>query len=145
MTFLVLSFLIPIVGFIFPFLGLPTALAATLTGVFIVGIPEVMIILAVLFLGKETFNHYKQKFYNLFKKRKKAPKKVSRFRYYFGLVIFLASPIPLYLNGYSLHPLLESGRHTILMIGDLSFVLSFFILGGAFWEKIKALFRYDLK
>ena len=55
-TFLVLSFLIPAIGFIFPFLGLPTALAAILIGVFTVGIPEVMIILAVFCLGKETFN-----------------------------------------------------------------------------------------
>lgn len=141
MTCLILSFLVPILGFIFPFLGLPTALAATLTGVFTVGIPEVMIILAVLFLGKETFNYYKNK---LFKKRKKAPKKVSKLRYYFGLIIFLASPIPLYLNGYSPDLLPDAGRHYILMIGDLAFVLSFFILGGGFWEKIKALFRYDV-
>lgn len=141
MTCLSLSFLVPVIGFIFPFLGLPTALAATLTGVFTVGIPEVMIILAVLLLGKETFNYYKSK---LFKKRKNAPKPVSKFRYYFGLVIFLASPIPLYLNGYSPDLLPESGRHTILMGGDLAFVLSFFILGGGFWEKIKALFRYEV-
>ncbi|MCB1084165.1 MAG: transporter suffix domain-containing protein [Simkania sp.] len=140
MTFLFLSFLIPAIGFVFPFLGLPTTLAATLVGIFTVGIPEVMIILAVLCLGKETFNYYKQK---NFKKRKGQPKPVSKFRYYFGLVIFLASPIPLYMNGYSPDLLPNEGRHYILMAGDFAFVLSFFILGGGFWEKIKALFRWD--
>ncbi|MCP5504300.1 MAG: transporter suffix domain-containing protein [Chlamydiales bacterium] len=140
MTFLVLSFLIPAIGFVFPFLGLPTTLAATLVGIFTVGIPEVMIILAVLCLGKETFNYYKQK---IFKKRKGQSKPVSKFRYYFGLVIFLASPIPLYMNGYSPDLLPNEGRHYILMAGDFAFVLSFFILGGGFWEKIKALFRWD--
>jgi len=58
-------------------------------------------------------------------------------------VIFLASPIPLYLNGYSPDLLPKEGRHYILMAGDLAFVLSFFILGGGFWEKIKALFRWE--
>ncbi|QVL56708.1 MAG: transporter suffix domain-containing protein [Simkaniaceae bacterium] len=139
MTFLILSFLIPAIGFIFPFLGLPTALAAALLGVFTVGIPEVMILLAVLLLGKETFNYYKNKIF----KRKYPPKPVSKFRYYFGLVIFLASPIPLYMNGYSPDLLPEGGRHYILIAGDLAFVLSFFILGGGFWEKIKALFRWE--
>lgn len=113
MTFLVLSFLIPALGLIFPFLGLPAALAATLVGVFTIGIPEVMIILAVLCLGKEALNYYKSK---IFKKKKGTPKIVSKFRYYFGLFIFSSKPNsslfewplsrpssrrkpPLYLNG----------------------------------------------
>ena len=142
MTFLVLSFVVPLAGFIFPFLGLPTALAATLVGVFTVGVPEVMIILAVLCLGKETFNYYKKKLFKIFRPNK-PPKPVSKFRYYFGLVIFLASPIPLYINGYSPDLLPAGGRHYILMGGDLAFVISFFILGESFWEKIKALFRWE--
>ncbi|TDI37624.1 MAG: hypothetical protein E2P02_22370 [Acidobacteria bacterium] len=34
------------------------------------------------------------------------------------------------------------GRHIFL---DLILLTSFFVLGGEFWQKIRALFRYDTK
>ena len=144
MTCLVLSLGLPLFGFAVPFLDLHAAFAAILIGFLTIGGPEVMILLAVLFLGKETLSYYKQKIYTcLFKRRKYKP--VSKFRYYFGLVIFFASPTPLYLNAYGEHllPADETFRHFILMGSDLAFVLSFFILGGNFWEKFKSLFIWN--
>ena len=144
LTCLILSVGLPLFGFTVPFLGLHPAFTAILIGFLTIGGPEVMILLAVLFLGKETLSYYKQKIYKcLFKRRKYKP--VSRFRYYFGLIIFFASPTPLYLNAYGEHllPADEHLRHFILMGADLAFVLSFFILGGNFWEKFKSLFIWN--
>ncbi len=144
MTCLILSVGLPLFGFAIPFMGLHPGLAATIMGLLTIGGPEIMILLAVLFLGKETLSYYKHKLYQrFFKKRKHKP--VSKFRYYLGLVIFLASPTPLYLNAYGSHllPSDEQLRHFVLMGADLVFVLSFFILGGNFWEKFKALFIWN--
>ncbi len=144
MTCLIFSLGLPAFGFAIPFMGLQPTLAAILVGFLTIGGPEVMIFLAVLFLGKETLSYYKQKLYKCFFKRRKY-EPVSKFRYYFGLVIFFASPTPLYFNAYGAQflPADEHLRHFILMGADLAFVLSFFILGGNFWEKFKSLFIWN--
>lgn len=144
MVCLVLSIILPAFGIFIPFLELPGALTAAIMGVLTIGGPEIMILLAVLLLGKKTLNYYKERFFKaLFKRRTYKP--VSKLRYYIGLVIFLGSIIPLYLNAYGpqLLPENETIRHLIFMGGDLSFVLSFFILGGDFWEKFKSLFVWN--
>lgn len=144
MTFLWLSLVLPLIGFTIPFLGLHPALTATIMGLLTVGGPEVAIILAVIFLGKKTFLYYKEKFFKLFK-RTRPYKPVSKVRYYIGLVIFWGSITPHYLNAYAPHllPNQDNLRYFILVGGDLAFVLSFFILGGNFWEKFKRLFIWE--
>lgn len=144
MTFLCLSLILPLFGIVIPFLGLPVAWTTVIIGMLTIGGPEVMIALAVIFLGKETLAYLKQKFFKLFK-RTKPWKPVSKLRYYLGLVIFLGSIIPLYLNAYwtEVLPSDETTRHMVLMAGDLAFVCSFFILGGNFWDKFKSLFIWD--
>jgi len=146
MTCFILSFVFPLIGFLIPFLGLPLALMAFLTGFLMFGGPEIMIVLAVVFLGKPVLNQIKEKFFKLFK-RKKPYKPVSRFRYYLGIVIFFGSFTPFYLNGYAPHllPDHEVWRLYIFIGSDLVFILSFFILGGNFWEKFKKLFIWDEK
>ncbi|MCB1074785.1 MAG: transporter suffix domain-containing protein [Simkania sp.] len=140
-TFIVLSFVLPLFGFLVPFLGLPVGVAAVLTGFLVLGGPEVMIVLAVLFLGRPVFNLIKEKVFRIFK-RKGPPKPVSMFRYYLGLIIFFGSVTPYYINVYAPHWFPENETHRLYWFigGDLSFVCSFFVLGGAFWEKFKRLF-----
>lgn len=99
-TFLILSIALPIIGLIIPKLGLPRVVTGIVMGSLMVGGPEVMIILAVLFLGKNTVKYYKARFFALFKKDPMKHKPVSKVRYYIGLVILWGSIIPLYLNGY---------------------------------------------
>ena len=142
MTCMVLSLLLPLLGFVIPFIGLPVGVSAVLVGLLTVGGPEIMVILAVVFLGKQTFNYYKQKFFALFK-RTGPIKPVSSTRYYIGLVILFGSPTILYLNAYAPHllPANDTYRYYLLIGADLAFVLSFFILGGNFWEKFKGLFH----
>ncbi len=144
LLFLVLSFLLPLLGFLVARLNLPLAVSSTIIGLLIIGGPELMILLAALFLGKETLLYIKHQFFKLFKKNRK-PKPVSKARYYVGLSLMLASIIPLYLAGYFPHalPKDEELRLSILFSMDLLFVCSFFIAGEEFWEKFKNVFLYN--
>lgn len=141
MTCFVLSFVLPLIGLLIPFVGLPVGVTVVLTGFLMLGGPEIMIVLAVLLLGRPVFNLFKEKVFQFFKK-KKPRKQVSKFRYYLGLVIFFGSFTPFYLNGYAPEwfPQDEIHRLYLFIASDLAFVCSFFILGGAFWEKFKRLF-----
>lgn len=142
--FLILSFLLPLLGFAIPFLKLNVEIIIPLTAFLIVGGPEIMVVIAAAFLGKKFYTHFRNKLYSFFK-RKKKPKRVSKTRYYFGLTIMLLSIVPFYLSEYlpQIFPNKTYEKNIIFFIADLSFVISFFILGGDFWEKFKKLFTYD--
>lgn len=112
-------------------------------GFCLVGAPEICALIAIALLGKPTWNYL----VTALKSKLKFPalsQKVSKTRYYAGLALNIGSIIPLYVAGYfpDLLPT-QNGRLYVLISGELAFVLSFFILGGQFWEKFKALFVYD--
>ena len=71
--------------------------------------------------------------------------RVSPTRYRVGLVMFFIPLLYAWLGPY-VEPAvgLELGWvwHTCL---DLLFISSFFVLGGEFWDKIRALFRHDAR
>ncbi len=140
------------VSFASPFVLVPLVVASdlsaewktTLSGFFAVGLPELGMFVAVAIMGKPGFE--------IVKRRLLAPlarflpaDRVSPTRYRVGLAMF---SIPL-LYGW-LGPYFEPvvgletgwGRHTFL---DLLFLASFFVLGGEFWHKIRALFRHDAR
>jgi hypothetical protein len=142
-TFLILSFIVPFMGFIVPLFGLGTTSSAILIGLFAIGGPELMMLLAVVFLGKRMMHLFKKAFYKIFK-RKAVVRAVSRTRHYFGLVLLFGSVVPLYLNAYLIDYLPKDihMRHYVLVGADLVFILSFFILGGDFWENFKNLLKW---
>ncbi|NGX40159.1 MAG: hypothetical protein KR126chlam1_01504 [Chlamydiae bacterium] len=143
-TFLVLSLVLPLCGFLVPFFDLPIALKGVLIAMLSIGGPEIMVILAAVCLGKKYIVYIKNKIRNFFR-LKKPPKPVSKRRYYFGIVVMLCSAIPLYMAAYfpNALPVDETRRFLLTVSGDLTFVLSFFILGANFWEKFKRLFVWD--
>ncbi|NIO12231.1 MAG: transporter suffix domain-containing protein [Deltaproteobacteria bacterium] len=126
--------------------SLSTEWKTALTGLLLVGFPEIFSLLAIAVMGKEGFNIIKAKVFAFFK-RHALPKEVSRTRYRTGLVIFL---IPLLFGwlapyGPELIPGYESHRLAINIGGDVLLILSLFVLGGEFWEKVKALFTYEAR
>ena len=139
-----LSFFLPLLGFVVPFLKLPTTITVGVITFLTIGGPEAMILAGSVLLGKDGFRYYRNKIFLLFK-RKSKPKPVSKIRYYTGLTIMILSVIPLYLNAYfsEIMPQQEYSKNAILISADLIFVISFFILGGEFWEKYKKLFICD--
>lgn len=144
LVFLIFSIILPLFSIAIPFLPIDIALKATFIAILSVGGPELMIVLAVLCLGKKYITYFKEKIYGFFR-LKKIPKPVSKTRYYFGLFCFIFSVVPLYIAAYfpEILPHDELEKHLITATGDLVFVLSFFILGANFWEKFKRLFVWD--
>jgi hypothetical protein len=145
-----LGLIVLVIGFLSPLLiplvsasALPTKWKAVISGLLAVGIPELFSILAVAIMGKAGFNYIKKLFFAFLKKHGPADK-VSRTRYRIGLVMFglpiffgwLAPYVPIVIPGYDLQGLMFN------LIGDLMFISSLFVLGGDFWDKVRALFVY---
>lgn len=110
----VLSWILPLFGFLVARLGLPLAIKATIIGLFTVGGPEILGILAVVCLGKENLLVIKDKILAVLRLIKPAAV-VSRWRYRLRLVMFLLPIIPTYIMAYAPqwlpdHPLRQPGR-----------------------------------
>ena len=126
--------------------SLPSGWKVTISGLLALGIPEVLMGLAAVVLGKSGFNYLKQRAYRLFK-RYALPKSVSRTRYNIGLILFILPIITSWLGPYLSVLIPDLGKNQLLLsaLGDLFFLISLFILGGDFWDKLKALFIYEAR
>ncbi len=74
------------------------------------------------------------------------PQTVSRTRYRVGLVLFLLPLLHGWLSPY-LPLLLHGYKPTRLeaLVGDLLLIVSLFLLGGDFWDKLRALFVWEAR
>ena len=126
--------------------GLSTEWKAALSGLLLVGIPEIFSLLAIAVMGKDGFNTIKEKVFAFFK-RHALPKEVSRTRYRIGLVLFLLPFLFGWLAPYGteLIPGYESHRLAVNLGGDFLLILGLFVLGGEFWDKVKSLFVYEAR
>lgn len=125
---------------------LSTGLKSIISGLLAFGIPELFMIIAAGILGKQGFNYLKR-YLRLLLKVYGPADTVSKTRYGIGLIMFI---IPL---GFALIlPYLITAigfvkeNYLIVAIGsDLLLVLSLFVLGGDFWDKLRGLFIYNAK
>jgi hypothetical protein len=142
----VLAWLMPLLGFWITTLPLPISIKSLIAGLLTIGGPEVFCIAAIALLGKQTFDLFTGKVLAVLK-RMTPQGSVSKTRYLIGLVLFSLSFIPNYVVGYAPHllPDLSPFRLYVFIGADLLFVASLFILGGDFWDKIRALFVYDAR
>jgi len=143
-----------IIGFMSPLLvplitasPLPVGWKTAISGLLLVGIPELAMLVAAAVMGKAGFSYLKQRLFGFLKKHCTPPGAVSAIRYRIGLVLFIfpllygwAEP---YISGY--FPILEEYRLLFAFIGDLFVLCSLFVLGGEFWDKLRALFIYKAK
>ena len=119
-----------------------TRIAAITAAMLIVG--ELLLLAAVAVMGKTGFTLITNTLTALVKAAR-PPAPVSRLRYRFGLAMFT---IPL-LVGWSapylsvLVPALNAHSLLIAAASDLLLLVSIFVLGGDFWEKLHALFVYN--
>ena len=134
-----------------PLIGIPSVTAlnfsstvtASVSGVLLVG-AEVVGILAIAVMGKDGYAYIKNRVFG-FLKQYGPPREVSRLRYRLGLVMFgvpvLFGWVSIYagsiIPGFTKSPLLFA------LGGDILLLTSLFVLGGSFWDKIRALFVYD--
>ena len=145
-VFFGLAWILPLFGFLVAQLDLSLGAKATIIGLLTVGGPELLGLLAVLCLGKANLIYLKNKLLAWLKRLKPAAP-VSRNRYRVGLVMFLLPIIPTYIMAYIPRWLPEHApQHLYVnLAADFIFLASLFVLGGDFWDKLRALFVYDAR
>ena len=148
-----LGLIILVAGWLSPLLiplvtatSLATEWKTIISGLLAVGIPEVFTVVAIAVMGKSGYNLIKERIFSFLRKHG-PPDRVSRARYRIGLVMFVLPILFGWLGPYGAHriPGYDTPRFVVSVIGDVMFVASLFVLGGEFWNKIRALFIHNAK
>ncbi len=133
----------PVLIPILPLLGVPTTTTAAFSGVMLV-VAEFMLIAGAAIAGKDGFAYIKATMFGFL--RSYGPlSEVSRLRYTIGLVMF-ATPLAFgWAAPYFGHhlPGFEDGQLIYAIVGDVLLLISLFILGGGFWDKLRSLFKHN--
>jgi hypothetical protein len=116
-------------------------IAATTAGIAVAN--KFILLLAVAVMGKAGFAVLKAK---LFQKLT-PPAEVSPMRYRIGLVMFCFPFLQGLLETYASHiaPYLVANRLWVDVAMDAMLIASLFVLGGNFWDKLRALFVADAR
>lgn len=126
---------------------LADGLKATINGILLLGFPKLFLVFAVAIMGKPGFAYLKRLIASHFK-RFAPPATVSPMRYRIGLIMFVSlivlGSIGPYIAPDAL-PTLQENRRAFAMAGDALLVVSLFVLGGDFWDKLRALFIREAK
>jgi len=114
---------------------------------------EISFAISVVLLGKPFIQMLKAKFKGKIFRHKAPgpPRPISRTRYYIGIILLILSFIPCFVVEISLffgYPKTEEG-HVVMYLGVIAgytiFIVSLFLLGGDFWDRLKKLFQYPGK
>ncbi len=144
-------------GILLPMTGLGSA---GLISVFVVG-GEIISLSSIVFLGKGGFKTLKQKLFGAAKTGFYKP--VSPVRHYVGIALFCFNAVAMYLIvGYAVAAFdaasmetpvatvwgmdLSQQRELVLvlfLVGEISFIVSLYLLGADWWEKFRNLFVWS--
>lgn len=118
----------------------------TLSGLLLLGIPELFTLAAVAVLGKQGFAYLKGILFGLLR-RLAPPDTVGPVRYRIGLAMFLLPVLFAWISVYVPHlfPGFTTHPKTYAVTLDLMFFTSVFVLGGDFWDKLRSLFVYGAR
>jgi len=142
----VLSIVVPVLGVpLLTALELSAGLATSLTAALLVS-AEVLGVAAVAVMGKQGFAWIKSRL-SVFLRQYGPPDQVSRGRYTIGLVMF---SLPLVFGWAAPYfgeriPGFVDKQFEFYVCSDLLFLASLFVLGGDFWDKLRALFVHGAK
>ena len=142
----VLSIIAPITGIaVVTSLGLSATMTASISGVLLAS-GEVLGVIAVAVMGKPGYLFIKGRVL-VFLKQYGPPEVVSRVRYNVGLAVFSVPILFGWLAPYTDKLIPGFADHSLLYAigGDILLVTSLFVLGGEFWDKVRALFVYSDK
>lgn len=120
----------------------PGSKVATLTGVLFIA-NKLLLLLAIAIMGKSGFQELKQRLYGYVTGlAPSAELEIGPVRHRIGLVMFCLPLITAFLEPYidSLWPGLRPNLWQLQLLGDAMLIGSFFVLGGNFWDKVRALF-----
>jgi hypothetical protein len=142
------------VGFLSPLLvplvaasNLSTEWKTGLSGLLLLGIPEIGMLVAVAIMGKDGCEALKGILRRVFKQLQPATKPIGRWRHRMGVAMFVTPLAFGWLFPFAMGRLPELSEHRIALGigGDALLVASLFVLGGEFWEKLGALFVRSAK
>ena len=114
---------------------------AAVSGFLALGAPELGMLIAIVILGKSGFQFLKQHLYGAIGAYV-FPDQVGQWRHRVGVMMFVGPLIFGWAQPYVayLYPEVGIQAPRYAMIGDALFILSLFVLGGEFWEKLRRLF-----
>jgi hypothetical protein len=121
------------------------ATIASISSFILIG-AEILLLAAAAIMGKDGYAYLKSTALG-FLKRYGPPQRVGRARYWFGLALFVA-PILFGLLSPYLAPFIpgyQGNEIGFALAGDGLLLASLFVLGGDFWDKLRALFIHDAK
>lgn len=141
------GFLVPLAVPLVALTDLPSGWKTALSGLLLFGIPEVFMLLAVAILGKPGFAYLKALMFGYLGRRLAPPERVGVLRYRIGLVMFTLPLLLAFVTPYAgeLIPGYETYRIWYGLTGDLLLLFSLFVLGGEFWDKLRALFLHEAR
>lgn len=120
--------------------GMAPSKLATVTGAIFVG-NKVILLLTIAVMGKAGFQELKGMIGG-YMPRLTSDDIVGPTRHVVGLVMFCLPIVTAWLEPYldAMAPGLRPNLWQLQLLGDVMLVASIFVLGGNFWEKIRALF-----
>jgi hypothetical protein len=120
----------------------PGSKIAALTGALFI-INKILLLLVIAVMGKAGFQELKQHLFGYVSSlAPNAEVEVSPTRHRIGLAMFCLPLLSSFLEPYidAVAPGLRPNSWALQMFGDVLLIGSFFVLGGNFWEKLRALF-----
>lgn len=148
---LILALAMPIWGTaLVSVLGLSPGISTVLIGLSIAGGPDLLLLIAAAVMGKDALNQILGQIGKWFKRNFKLSENVSKKRYILGLILFWGSILIRWAVGF-LKPLSVAVKGStdwglvILVAFEVVLVISIFVLGANFWEKLGALFRWNTR
>jgi hypothetical protein len=123
----------------------PTAVKTLVGGILLFGF-EVMLVPAIALMGKDNFERIRDGAIRLVKTVKPVGN-VSKRRYTIGLCMLVGPTLYAWIASYAPSWLPEDYVLRVLVnLGlDLITLASLFVLGGNFWDKVRALFLHDAR
>jgi hypothetical protein len=140
-----LSIILPLAGMpLVVFMNLSTTMTTTVSGALLVA-AELLGVAAVAVMGKEGYLFIKERLFGFLKQYGPADK-VGKRRYRIGLVMFCLPLLFGWISPYLIPHIMDQGQLPLAyaILGDILFLTSLFVLGGDFWDKIRALFDQNV-
>lgn len=144
---IVLGFVCPVFGLMVPLLGLDSGTTTAIVAFFMVGGPEIFLILGGILAGKEGVTIVKNKIKRMLglpEGRYPAPKSQYNLAIFFIIIWFLLAIIPGYVPHILEWPLVAENLLWISIGADVLLLVSIFGLGGdQMVKKIASVFRWE--
>lgn len=141
---LVIGFLLPLGSVLVVQTDWSAPVKSLLSGLLFFGF-EILAIPAVAIMGKENFDRIMAPIRRLMG-RVRLSHDVGPMRHAVGVTLFFVSFLPAYIMGYLpwLLPDVSSQRLWVNLLADAVFLISLVVLGGDFWDKLRALFQRSI-